>query len=236
MGLMVSRMSPDRPNNLVKSGNYYKAIYDSLKARILGGGLEGGVALRQDHLAEQFEVSKIPVREALRQLEADGLVEYRPRRGAIVAQLSPDDLADMLDIRIALECRALELAIPNMVEDDIRLAREILEEYGQETDAERWSDLNLRFHLSLYEPCGRRRLLSLISDVQARMGAFMRLKITLASGLDRPHREHNQILEACQAKDTTLAVTLLREHVETTQKEVAAHFRRQALKVVTEEQ
>lgn len=216
------------PRTLVRGGTSSRTIYDALKARIVGGALEGGVPLRQDELAIEFGVSKIPVREALRQLESEGLVEFRPRRGAIVTLLSAEDLADMLDIRIALECRALELAVPNMVDDDIGVAAEILEEYGQETVAERWSDLNLRFHRALYEPCGRRHLLSLISDMQGRMGAFMRLKVTLASGLDRPHREHEEILAACQAKDGKRAVKLLRRHIETTQKEVAAYFRRQA--------
>ncbi|MEM7226029.1 MAG: GntR family transcriptional regulator [Pseudomonadota bacterium] len=228
-------MSTSARKGMVRGGTSSKTIHADLKTRIVTGELEGGAPLRQDELAQEFGVSKIPVREALRQLEADGLVEFRPRRGAIVTQLSADDLADMMDVRIALECRALELAIPNMVAEDLRVARDILDEYGDETRAERWSELNARFHRCLYEPCGRRHLLTFINDLQGRMGAFMRLKVTLATGLERPHREHQEILEACAEKDVAHAVGLLRAHVETTQKEVAAHFRRQALNLVNED-
>ncbi|NNC77980.1 MAG: GntR family transcriptional regulator, partial [Woeseiaceae bacterium] len=100
------------------SGLSSSLVYDAVKQRIVNGELSGGAALKQDELAREFGVSKIPVREALRQLERDNLVEFRPRRGAVVTSLSADDLAGILDVRIALECRALELAIPNMVEDD----------------------------------------------------------------------------------------------------------------------
>ena len=119
-------------------------VYARLKEEIVSGRLAGGTALRQDEVARDCGVSKVPVREALRRLEVEGLVEFRPRRGAIVRQLSEADILELLDIRIALECRALELAVPNMVDSDFTLARDILDEYGAATSRERWSVLNLR--------------------------------------------------------------------------------------------
>lgn len=210
----------------IRDGTSATDIYEDLKNRIVSGQIAGGLPLRQEELARSFGVSKIPVREALRQLESSGLVEFRPRRGAIVADLSPDDILDLLDVRIALECRALELAVPNIVDDDIRLAQETLVEYLQETEAERWSELNTRFHQCLYEPCGRPHLLKFIRDLQNRMGPFLRLNVTLATGLERPDREHREILSACATGDAILAVQLLRKHIENTQKEVLAYFRR----------
>ena len=212
----------------VRGGTSANDIFEDLKDRIVSGELAGRTPLRQEELAVKFGVSKIPVREALRQLESTGLVEFRPRRGAIVVELTAEDVLDILDVRIALECRALELAVPNLVDDDIRRAQDILTEYSQQTDAKRWSALNARFHWCLYEPCGRRHLLTFISDVQNRMGPFLRLKVTKATGLERPHREHCEILAACDAGDTERAVRLLRNHIETTQKEVAAYCRRRA--------
>lgn len=206
------------------------SVYIRLKEDIVAGRYPGGTALRQDEIAHKNGVSKVPVREALRRLEVEGLVEFRPRRGAIVRQLSEDDILALLDIRIALECRAVELAIPNMVESDFAVASDILEEYSAESSKERWSELNLRFHRCIYEPCGNRHLLTMIADLEHRMGSFMRLRVTEASGLTRPHAEHVQILDACKAGKVAKAVAVLRTHIATTQKEVAADFRRKALR------
>jgi DNA-binding GntR family transcriptional regulator len=207
-------------------------IYRELRKQILGGELKPAQQLRQDDIAALFGVSKIPVREALKQLEADGLVEFKPRRGAFVVELSESDILEVQEIRIALETRALELAIPNMTDNDINQAREILNEYEQVTDFERWCDLNSRFHQCIYAPCGLSKLVAMIQNVKDRTGAFMRLKVTMASGLDRPHSEHKKILAACEAGDVELGVKLLREHIERTKKEVAAHFRREATEVI----
>ena len=212
----------------------WEAVYANLRRDILSGALKGGTPLRQDEVASIHGISKIPVREALRRLEMEGLVEFRPRRGAIVRQLSETDIFELLDIRIGLECRALELAIPKMVEADLTLARNILDEYAESSTPESWSELNLRFHLSLYEPCGNHQLLSMIHEVEQRMGAFMRLRVTQASGLERPHREHLRILDACLVGDSATAVGELHDHIETTQKEVAAFFRRKSLHLISE--
>lgn len=213
-----------------KKGNAISdQIYLALRQQILGGDLEGGTPLRQDDIAGQHNVSKIPVREALKRLETEGLVEFRPRRGAIVRQINDTDLLEMLDIRIALECRALELAISNMDEQDLQLIREVHEEYKTASTQEQWSELNLRFHHCLLEPCGNQQLLTLLYDIEQKMGALMRARVTQASGLERPLREHATILEACENRDVEAAVKALRAHIEVTQKEVAAFIRRKAL-------
>ncbi|NTG32083.1 GntR family transcriptional regulator, partial [Agrobacterium rhizogenes] len=94
-------------------------VRDGLREAILTGAYEEGQQLRQDELAEQFGTSRIPVREALRQLEGEGLVELHANKGAVVKGSSVEDVLEMLDIRIALECRALKLAIPNMAAEDL---------------------------------------------------------------------------------------------------------------------
>src|SRR5436190_3117736 len=104
-------------------------VRDGLRESILAGVFEAGHQLRQDEVAEQFGTSRIPVREALRQLESEGLVTFHPNRGAVVKGLSLEDVLEMLDIRIGLECRALKLAIPNMAVEDHEAAQQILDEY-----------------------------------------------------------------------------------------------------------
>lgn len=219
-------INPDKPVSAKDSAS--DAVYLQLKDDIVSGRLEGGTALRQDDIARANGVSKIPVREALRRLEMEGLVVFRPRRGAIVRRLTETEILELLDVRIALECRALELAIPNMIASDLSIAREILEEYETETSGERWSTLNLKFHRTLYAPCSNRYLLNLIDELEQRMGSFMRLRVTQASGQERPHGEHIRMLDACAVGDGEAAVSELHRHIETTKKEVAAQFRRGA--------
>ena len=201
-------------------------VYHALKSAIIAGELAPGEPLRQDEIARQHGVSKIPVREALLRLEADGFVLFRKNKGAIVRELSAQEVLNLLDIREALECKALELAVPLMIDSDIAAARAVIDEYGHEGTVEAWSGLNLRFHQILYEPCGNAPLLQMIDDLRARIGPVMRLTVTETSGLDRPHAEHQAILQACIDHDSDRAVTLLRQHIRTTRKETAAKLLR----------
>jgi DNA-binding GntR family transcriptional regulator len=226
LSMISSRKSPKSATS--KRASAADPIYSDLKEKIVAGELQGGSPLRQDDIAQAHGVSKIPVREALRRLEIEGLVEFRQQRGAIVRKLSAPEILQMIDIRLALECRALELAIPNMIPTDLEQARAVLDEYAGETLVERWSDLNLQFHHMIYEPCGNKQLITMITDLEQRMGPYMRLRVTEASGLERPMKEHHEILEACAKEDGEEAVRVLRKHIETTQKEVAAYMRRTA--------
>lgn len=201
-------------------------IYDALKSAIMSGELTPGAPLRQDQIAKIHGVSKIPVREALLRLEVDGFVTFRKNKGATVRELSSHEILNLMDIRLALECKALELAIPNMVQSDFDTAARILAEYGESTDIASWSDLNIRFHQALYEPCDNALLLQMIDDVRARIGPVNRLLVTETSGFERPHQEHCAMLDACRSGDTETAVALMQQHIETTKKETAARLRR----------
>ncbi|WP_170388144.1 GntR family transcriptional regulator [Ruegeria atlantica] len=201
-------------------------IYDELKKQILSGERAPGEPLRQDEIARQYGVSKIPVREALMKLEVDGFVLIRKNKGATVREVSATEILNIMDIRVALECKALELSIPNMIASDIELAGTILDDYSKHSDPEQWSDMNLRFHHALYEPCSNPLLLRMISDLQQRIGPQLRLLVTTVTGLERPQAEHAAILEACRVGDGGKAVELLRKHIETTKKETAAKLRR----------
>lgn len=201
-------------------------IYRTLKDGILSGALAVEEPLRQDEIAKTHGVSKIPVREALQRLEVEGLVTFRKNKGATVRRMSEAEILQLLDIRVALECRALELAVPNMIDGDFRELADLLEVYAKDASIVRWSEMNLRFHNMLYEPCGNPVLLSMITALQQKLGPYLRLLVTEASGAERPNHEHAAILTACQSADTPAAVDQLRQHIETTKKEVAAFLRR----------
>jgi DNA-binding GntR family transcriptional regulator len=203
-------------------------IYEAIKGAIIAGELPPGEPLRQDEIAKNHGVSKIPVREALLRLEVDGLVLFRKNKGAIVRGLSTEEILNLMDIRVALECKAMELAVPLMVDTDVTAAKELLDTYSHETDYRTWSNLNTRFHQILYEPCGNASLLEMIDDVRSRMGPFVRTLVSETSGLERPHKEHIAILDAAAKGKTEQAVELLRKHIETTKKLMASRLRRRA--------
>jgi DNA-binding GntR family transcriptional regulator len=199
--------------------------YTELKQRILDGVIAEGAPIRQDEAAEEIGISKIPVREALMRLQSEGLVVITRNAGATVAKFTVADYQEMLDIRIGLECRALELAIPNMVASDIEHARKLLVAYHQAMSAREWSELNRKFHECLYIPANNPRLLAMIDSLQNNMGRLLSLHVSMAANPSRSHEEHLQLVDACAQGNTELAVAILRKHIEQSKKEVSASFR-----------
>ena len=193
------------------------SVTDALRQLILSGELGIGVQLKQQALAERFGVSRIPVREALKRLQAEGLIVHRPHQGSVVASQSVDELVEALDIRIGLETRALKLAIPLMGPSDHRTAKEIMARYDGSESPREWADLNLDFHMALYRPCGRARLLRLIEENVRGIGLHLRAMQSYKVGRKAPQAEHGLILKACMAKDIPLAIRLLEQHIEHTQ-------------------
>ncbi|MFC3340610.1 GntR family transcriptional regulator [Paracandidimonas soli] len=215
------------PTTLKKKGTAADRAYAELRKRILEGSLAEGAPIRQDELAAELGISKIPVREALMRLQAEQLVTFTPNAGATVSVLTVSDYVEMLDMRLAIECRALELAVPNMAASDIALARTLLNAYNEAMTSEEWSELNASFHNCLYAPANRPRLNLLIRQVQEQMGKFMRRRVSAIAEHERSHMDHIAILNACEARDVKKAVALLRQHIENTQREVQAYFRSQ---------
>ncbi|MFT4194584.1 GntR family transcriptional regulator [Ottowia sp.] len=194
------------------------AITDALRAMILSGKLGIGVQLKQEALAQQFGVSRIPIREALKRLQAEGLVEHTAHTGSVVAAKSTQELLETLDIRIALETRALKLAVPRMTAADLKAAAAILDRYDASDSPRQWSELNLEFHLCLYRAAGRPRLLRMIEDIVRGIDIHLRAHQSATAGRKSPQAEHRGILQACAWGDTARAVRLLEQHIEHTQR------------------
>ena len=203
-------------------------VRDGLRASILSGTLEPGHQLRQDEVAEQFGTSRIPVREALRQLESEGLVVFNPNKGVTVRGLSLEDVLEMLDIRIALETRALKLAVPNMAAEDLDAGQDILDRYERTSDPKTWGEMNWRFHWTLYAPCNRPKLLEMIEANYGHVSRFTRTQVSRAAGKTRPQKEHHELLKLCRQRKVETAVDLLERHIEETQKSLQATLRRTA--------
>lgn len=188
-------------------------IADALREAILRGVFQEGQSLRQDEIAAQFGVSRIPLREALKQLEAEGLVTLYPNRGAAVSVLSPEEAQEIYEMRMALETAVLELAIPLLTEADLQKAEAILEATEQETDIGRWAELNWEFHAMLYAPAHRSRMMAILKTLHVNIDRYVRLQMAQMKYLERSQREHYQLLEACKTQNTKAAVRLLKRHI-----------------------
>ena len=193
-------------------------VFQVIRTAIVRGELPGDMPLRQDEISTALSVSHIPVREAFRQLEAQGLVRIYPNRGAVVTKLSCKELSDVMDTRILLEVGALRLALPHITEEDLARARELLELFSKEKDPIKGAELNLKLHFSLYDPWDNQTLLSLIDQMHANVDRY----ITPFFGKEEVSAElytvdeHSQIISACESKDTELATAILRTHLQRT--------------------
>jgi DNA-binding GntR family transcriptional regulator len=189
-------------------------VADVLRDAIVRGVLKANEPLRQDELAARFGLSRIPVREALRQLEGEGLVTVRPHRGAVVSPLSADELRELCEIRGALEVATLRRAIPYLTEETLARAQAILEETDQAADVlEIWSTNNWRFHATLYQPADRPRFLAMIKSLHDNVDRYLRLHVSILNYRARGQQEHWQILDACRRRDEAAATALLDQHI-----------------------
>jgi DNA-binding GntR family transcriptional regulator len=188
-------------------------IADALREAILRGIFRAGKPLRQDEIAKEFGVSRIPVREAMRQLEAEGLLTFSPNRGATVSILSSTDVQEIYEIRVALETMALEFAIPKLEGVDFDRAHELIATNETVSDVARWAELNWEFHATLYAPANRPRLLSLIQTLHVNVDRYIRLQLQEMNYLARSQKEHVLLLEACQNRDVATATQILRDHI-----------------------
>lgn len=205
-----------------------EAIRDSLQERILSGEFKEGDALVQDMIAEEYNVSRMPVREALRQLEADGLVAMRTHKGAVVTTVPTEQVEELFDLRALLESDLLGRAIPRMTDSDITEAGKILEELGESyrrRDMASWGRLNWAFHRRLYVPAGRSQTLAVLQNVNLQVERYIRLHLLMTDGIEDAEREHREILKLCALRDAEAAVTFLRRHILDTGRSLVAALR-----------
>lgn len=190
-------------------------IAGSLRDAIVRGHLATGEVLRQDEIAARFHVSKIPVREALKRLEAEGLVRFTKNRGAVVAGLSPAEILEYMDIRAMLEARAAGLAAARISDERLNEARQKLAEFGASQDPGRWGELNWLFHSTLYADADRPILLAEIRALYDKLERYVRalLAMTAQTEMPKTQSEHSAILDAFARRDPDAAASLTRAHV-----------------------
>ncbi len=189
-------------------------VCDEIRAQIIAGIHPPGSRLVEDRLTEDLGVSRNPVREALRVLEAEGFVQMLPRRGAVVTELSRAEVMDLFDIRMSLEALAARLAAEKASDSDLALIRKLLEQRRSavsKRDESKLADLNTRFHEMVIEASGNRQLAEIMFPLRGRMQwVFASSKLT---GWNRSMEEHHGLLEAIEGRDGDLASQRATEHV-----------------------
>jgi DNA-binding GntR family transcriptional regulator len=188
-------------------------IAAALAERIVSGALSPGSRLMQDHVAEEFRASHVPVREAFRKLEAQGLVISKPRCGVRVSQLDPSMVLEVTEMRAALEGLALHHALPRLGKSDLDAAHQALVEGEASDQIAVWEAANRRFHLAITAPCGMSRLMASIGDLHRSDARFLFATWKQLEWQPRSDTEHLAILNAIERGDTERARELLESHV-----------------------
>ena len=212
------------PQHLTKT----ELALQALRERIRSGELAPGERLLVDELTKELGMSRTPIREALRLLQADRLVTYRPHHGIVVAEVSPDEIVEICRLRRLLEPLAVELAVPQLGAEDLARLEEL---HGEIVEAARAghgrsvSDLNADWHWTIYEASGS----TMLEDFIRRLWESFpwRTMWVLPNRMERSLDEHEAIMQAIRDGDGTLAAREMHDHVESGEKTALEQLRRE---------
>jgi DNA-binding GntR family transcriptional regulator len=203
-------------------------VYDRLRRWITAGTVAPGTKISIRALADAYEVSTMPVREALRRLEADGLVVFH-RRSVTVTLLSEDQVDQVFQIRLRLEHLAAEWAIENVTDDDIADLGAILARMDNPSiDVEEWRQLNQDFHLRFYDCARSPHLLELIRNVWDKVEPYMAIYASSVDDFREAHRQHLQILHLIATRNLSALLIETSEHLTYTARAVVSAIQSRA--------
>jgi DNA-binding GntR family transcriptional regulator len=208
-----------------------EAAASELRRRILQGEYKGGMQLRQASISEELGISRIPFREALVQLETEGLVQMVPHKGAVVAETSAEDIAEHFEFRALLEPALLAKSAPRLTAADYAKLNDILLEYSDEMRSEhvhRWGDLNTQLHDLLLGRADRPRMRAMARQLLQSTDRFTRMQLVYTDGRARAEQEHGEIVRLCEAGQYRRACSALRAHIENAGDSLVKHLRKTA--------
>ncbi len=204
--------------NEIKHRTLASAIVERLRQEILNGVQPSGTQLRQDALATTYGVSRIPVREALFQLEAEGLLQIVPHKGAIVTTLSEEEVNDVFDLRAVLEPRLFRRSIPALTAEDFTQLDQLQQQFAEAIrakDLPRWGTLNAQLHTALYARARLPQTATIVAGLLQKSDRYTRVQLSTPAAMKRAEREHALLIDLCKKGDSEAACTLLAAHIET---------------------
>ncbi|MCG8484941.1 MAG: GntR family transcriptional regulator [Clostridia bacterium] len=206
-------MSSNEVNSNKGYGKTSLIIFEELKKQILTSEILPGTQLKQQSIAEKFNVSSIPVREAIKHLEAAGLVDVVQRRGAIVKSMDINEILRMNDIRYNIEPLALSWAIPNLVPEEIDKVRKLNEKNLHEEDSVQRVQRNKEIHLTLLRPAHFEPLIKFIESLYNGMILCAQIQVLLESDKETAFAEHEKIIGYCEKFQVHEACSSLKDHI-----------------------
>lgn len=199
--------------DIPRAASAAEIIYDALRRAIIEGELGAGEPLRQDEIAGLFNVSRIPVREAISRLEENGLVQSVRFKGAVVSGLSAKEAREIQNLRALLEPEIIRHSVPNLSPEQLTHARECYQQFADSTDSLRWGELNRQFHAALYSACDMPYHLAIANNAMDRIDRYLRGQLLKPNGLERANADHCAILKACEQRDADTAARQVRAHI-----------------------
>ena len=191
-------------------------LREKIEEQIATGALQPGSSLDEATLVEQFGVSRTPVREAMIQLAAEGLIEIRPRRGAVVTAIGPTRLSEMFEVMAELEAMCASLAARRMTDAERKAlldAHEACEAARNQEDSDAYFYCNEQFHTAIYAGSHNAFLIEQASLLQRRLRPYRRLQLRVRNRMHTSFQEHLRVVEAICSGDTEGAAQALRSHV-----------------------
>jgi DNA-binding GntR family transcriptional regulator len=196
-------------------GTAQEHAYAYLRERILSGQYAGGTRVDVNEIAAAVGASRMPVREALRQLDAEGLVTIRPNRGAVVTALTPDDVLDVFEMRAALEALAVRVALPRLDENALADLAQIADRMDRSRGhGAAWLRHHDDFHAAICAMSGRARLIEQTARLRRHVEPYLRVHVGVYDPPEMLGSEHRELLAALRAGDPARAEAAMREHVE----------------------
>lgn len=200
-----------------------RLIYEKLREEILSGSFLPGTVLRQEELAAKFNASRVPLREALNHLEAEGLVTLRPNRGFAVTSLDAHELIELLQLRIVVEQHAGYVATLSRREPDIRNLKSCLDQLDllpltdlSDADRRKWYQGNQKFHDTLVAASGRPHLRRIAANIHAKIQPYILMELAIGPELEESQEDHRVIFELFRSGEAAAVANRCRIHCERT--------------------
>ncbi len=198
-------------------------IANDLRERILSGDMSEGEPIRQEALAEEYDVSRMPIREALKRLNAEGLIQWENNRGGSVTKHSIAEIGEIFDLRILIETDLFRRAIPQMSLADFEKCDKILSQMEasyDEDDVARWGTLNHQYHGALYAAAGRTLSAEILERINLQSDRYVRLHLSVMEQREPAKEEHRELLKLARERKAAAACDLLAAHIERTKNEL----------------
>lgn len=208
------------------------AVADRLREQILSSAYPAGTQLRQDALAASFGVSRIPVREALFQLEAEGLLQIVPHKGAVVTELSPEEVNDIFDLRVMLETRLFRDSVTRLTAEDLTALDAVQARFDtaiRERDLVQWGVLNQQLHTALYARAQLPQTSAVVATLLQKSDRYTRVQLSSDPARHRAASEHSELIALARQGQVESACAYLAAHIEAVRSDLLNMVKRPAI-------